>query len=176
MRKLIGLAVALSALAGAPAASAEWKPPTRQTVEQHNVVSDPAACGSYGVEWDIHLKAEITTFFDHQGRRITQVAHITEDNTIKNTVSGLTLRDGPVDFVQTSFYDPETGLREKVLIVGTSVHVVRGTEKLIDRGTLLIDGQTGKILWSIGNVPVRRQMDGSFNTRLALPAFCHILR
>ncbi len=37
------------------------------------------------------------------------VQHITEDNTVRNTVTGLTLPDSPVDFVQTSTFDPETG-------------------------------------------------------------------
>jgi hypothetical protein len=177
MRKLVLLAATVTALAAAaPAAQATWKPPSHTSVTQERVVENATACGTYGVSWDIRLKAEITTFFDGQGRRVSVVQHITEDNTIKNTVTGLTLRDGPVDFLQTAFFDPETGIRERVLITGTSVNVVRGDERLIDRGTLMIDGQTGKILWSIGNVTVRRTMDGSFDTSKALPAFCHILR
>jgi hypothetical protein len=116
------------------------------------------------------------TFFDDQGRRVKLVQHITEDNTVRNTVTGLTLPDSPVDFVQTSTFDPETGLRRHIFVVGTSVTVRRGHEHLVDRGPILIDGQTGRILWSAGPHPVRRLLDGSFDIRRALPAFCDILR
>ena len=60
-------------------------------INQHNVVSDADACGDFGVVWDINLTAVITTYFDKEGRRIRQIAEITEDNTVMNTVSGLTL-------------------------------------------------------------------------------------
>jgi hypothetical protein len=49
------------------------------------------------------------TFFDREGRRTKIVDHVTEDNTVVNTVTGLTLRDGPVNFLQTVTFDPETG-------------------------------------------------------------------
>jgi hypothetical protein len=39
-----------------------------------------------------------------------------------------------------------------------------------------VDGQTGGIIDSIGPHPLRELMDGSFNTALALPGFCDILR
>lgn len=57
-----------------------------------------------------------------------------------------------------------------------SVNVVRGDERLLDAGHLLIDGQTGRILFSAGPHPVRGLLDGSFNIGLALPGFCDILR
>jgi hypothetical protein len=182
MRRFVRLglasAVVLAAVAlGAPAttAGAGGFPPTKQTITQHDVVSDPDACGGYGVVWDINLTGEIWTFFDDQGRRVTQVGHITEDNTIRNTVTGLTLPDSPVDFVQTNVFDPETGRRESIFVVGTSVNVRRGDERLVDRGPILIDGQTGEILFSAGPHPIRELMDGSFDINLALPGFCDIL-
>jgi hypothetical protein len=55
------------------------------------------------------------------------------------------------------------------------VNVRRGNERLVDRGPILIDGQTGEILWSAGPHPARELMDGSFDISLALPAFCDIL-
>ncbi|OLF16238.1 hypothetical protein [Actinophytocola xanthii] len=167
-------AVALFGLA-APAGAAP-PPPTMTETDLQTVHSDPTACGDYGVEWNIDLHADIWTFFDEAGRRVKVVQHITEDNTVRNTVTGLTLPDSPVDFVQTHVFDPETGLRKHTFIVGTSVTVRRGEEHLVDRGPILIDGQTGKILFSAGPHPVREAMDGSFDIRKALPAFCHILR
>lgn len=125
--------------------------------------------------WDINLTADVFTFFDRQGRRTKAILHIREDNTVTNTVTGLTLPDSPVNFVQTEFYDAETGIREKIFVVGTSVNVRRGNERLVDRGTILLDGQTFEILWSAGPHPVRKLLQGNFDLRLALPAFCDIL-
>jgi hypothetical protein len=139
-------------------------------------VANPAACATYGVEWNIDLTSTNWTFTDDQGRRTKLVQHITEDNTVRNTVTGLTLRDGPVNFVQTTTFDPETGLREHILIVGTSAKVRHGNELLIDTGAILIDGQTFEILWSAGPHPLRELLDGSTDISLALPGFCHILR
>ena len=42
-------------------------PPTHREVTAHQVLSDPAACGDYGVSWDINLTADIWTFFDTRG-------------------------------------------------------------------------------------------------------------
>lgn len=162
--------------APAGAASADVTPPTRTETDLQIVHSDPAACGSYGVEWNIDLHSVNLTFVDDAGRRVKLVQHITEDNTVRNTVTGLTLRDSPVDFVQTTTFDPATGLRQHIFIVGTSVNVRRGAEHLVDRGPILIDGQTGRILFAAGPHPVRRLLDGSFDIRRALPGFCHILR
>jgi hypothetical protein len=169
-----GTAVALCGLV-APA-GATPPPPTRTETDLRLTHLDPAACGDYGVEWNIDLHAVNWTFFDEQGRRVKLVQHITEDNTVRNTVSGLTLPDSPVDFVQTSTFDPETGLRQQIFIIGTSVTVRRGNQHLVDRGPILIDGQTGRILFAAGPHPVRRLLDGSFDIRRALPAFCDILR
>lgn len=151
-------------------------PPTRTETDRQFVVADPVACGDFGVEWSINLHSVNWTFFDEQARRVTLAQHITEDNTVRNTVTGLTLADSPVDFLQTSTFNPDTGLRTHIFIVGTSVNVRRGDQHLVDRGPILIDGQTGKILFAAGPHPVRELLDGSFDIRRALPAFCDILR
>ena len=176
MRRSLALtvvaAVSLVSVAVAPAAV----PPTHTTVTQQASLTNPTACGSYGVTWNINLTADIWTFFDDEGRRTKVVQQIHEENTVQNTVTGLTLREGPVNFVQTAFFDPETGARELISISGVSVDVRRGDEHLLDAGYLLIDGQTGEILVSYGPHPVRSLLDGSFNIALALPGFCDILR
>jgi hypothetical protein len=174
--KVFASAVLASFAVAVCAAPALATPPTRQEITDHEVLTNPTACGSYGVTWEINLTGTIWTFFDDQGRRTKQVGHIREDNTITNTVTGLTLREGPDNFVQTNTFDPETGLRERIFIVGISVNVRRGDERLVDRGPILIDGQTGRILWSAGPHPLRELLDGSFDTSLALPGFCDILR
>ncbi len=174
-RPLVAVAAGLSALVVAGTAAA-GVPPTKTTIEQHNVLTNPTACGSYGVQWNINLMNTFWTFVDDQGRLTKRVNHIREDNTVVNTVTGLTLREGPDNFVQTAFFDPETGARELIFIVGTSAIVRRGSELLVDRGPIWIDGQTGEILLAIGPHPLRELMDRSFNTSLALPGFCHILR
>jgi hypothetical protein len=132
--------------------------------------------GTYGVTWNIDLHNVRWTFTDRQGRVVKWVDHMTEDNTIVNTVTQLTLRDGPADFVQTTTFDPETGRREHIFIVGTSVNVRRGRERPVDRGPILIDGRTGRILCEAGPHPIRELLHGSFDSRLALPGFCNILR
>jgi hypothetical protein len=173
-RSLALMVVAVASLVSVAVAAAG--PPTHITVTQQATLTNPTACGSYGVTWNINLTADIWTFFDSEGRRTKVVQQIHEENTVQNTVTGLTLREGPVNFVQTNFYDPETGVRELISIAGVSVNVRRGNEHLLDAGYLLIDGQTGDILVSQGPHPVRELLDGSFNISLALPGFCDILR
>ena len=176
VRTLIAFALCVALIAPATAAQASGWRVEKQTINPPpRTLIDPDACGDYGVEWTINLTGDIYTFFDRQDRRTKVVAHIREDNTVRNTATGLTLRDGPVNFVQTDFFDAETQVREKIFIVGTSVNVRRGNQRLVDRGPILIDGQTGEILWSIGPHPVRELMDGSFDINLALPGFCDIL-
>jgi hypothetical protein len=172
MRKL-ALALLMLAVFAAPASAA---PPTKREFTQQASLVNEAACGTYGVRWNIDLKATQWTFTDDQGRRTKTITYVEEDNTVVNTVTGLTLRDGPVNFVDTTTYDVATNRPDKIFIVGTSVNVRRGRERLIDTGAILIDGATRRILWSAGPHPLRELMDGSANIALALPGFCHILR
>ncbi|HXV33387.1 MAG TPA: hypothetical protein VD769_05200 [Gaiellaceae bacterium] len=166
----------LVAVVAAVAVPASAVPPTTTTTTQQAVLANPTACGSYGVEWRINLTSETKRYFDSQGRLTHIIQHITEDNTIRNTVTGLTLREGPDDFHQTTYFDPETGQRTLIYIRGVSVYVERGDEVLVDKGKIWIDGQTGRIIASTGPHPLRELLDGSFNIALALPGFCDILR
>jgi hypothetical protein len=176
MRRGLLLVVSVVGVVAAFALPAAAVPPTTTTGSQQVTLTNPTACGSYGVEWDINLTVESKTYFDDQGRRTQLIQHIRENNTVRNTVTGLTLQEGPDDFVQTSTFDPETGLRTLVYIRGVSAIVRRGDEVLVDKGKIWIDGQTGRIIRSIGPHPLRELMDGSFNVALALPGFCDILR
>jgi hypothetical protein len=175
MKRSLPLLLATMAVLVA-ASAAHGVPPTHSTQTAQFTLTNPTACGDYGVSWSIDLVSENTTFFDNEGRRTRLVQHISEDNTVQNTVTGLTLRDGPVNFTQTTHFDPTTQTRELISISGVSVNVRRGNKHLLDAGHLLIDGQTGEILFSAGPHPLRELLDGSFNINLALPGFCEILR
>jgi hypothetical protein len=175
MKRLLTAVLAIAALATF-AAPAMAVPPVRSEFDFGGPLTNAGACGSYGVTWNIDGHVERWTFFDREGRRTKIVDHVTEDNTVVNTVTGLTLRDGPVNFLQTVTFDPETGQAQHIFIVGTSAIVRRGREVLVDRGPILIDAQTRRILWSAGPHPLRELLDGSANTALALPGFCDILR
>jgi hypothetical protein len=175
MKKLFVLAV-LAAAVALPVAPAAGIPPVTTVQTQQSVLENPTACGTYGVRWNINLTAVVSRHFDWHGRLWKVTQEITEDNTVVNTATGLTLRDGPVAFTQTTYFDPETGRRELIKIVGTSVYVERGDELLVDRGSITLDGQTLRIIASKGPHPLRELLDGTFNVSLALPGFCHILR
>ena len=60
--------------------------------------------------------------------------------------------------------------------MGTSADVRRGSDRIVDRAPILIEGQTGEILGPAGPHPLRELMGGSFDTRLVLPGFCDFLR
>jgi hypothetical protein len=168
------LLLAAAALAAAVfAAPAVGTPPTRQTVTLRNVVSNPTACGSYGVVWDINLTARITNYFDRQGRRVKQIAHIKEDNTITNTVTGLTLREGPDSFTQTTYFIPN-GPATRIVATGLQARV--GNElKDVGRVVLLpLGGGRFDLVFSAGQHPVREAADLG-TLRDALPAFCAVL-
>ena len=90
------LGTVVAAVLAAPAAATHGGvPPTRTETDLQIVHSNPSACGDYGVEWNIDLHSVNLTFFDDAGRRVKLVQHITEDNTVRNTVTGLTLPDSP---------------------------------------------------------------------------------
>ncbi len=165
------LGMLLAALLAAPASAT---PPTRQTLTLHNVVSNPTACGSYGVVWDINLTVRITNFFNREGRRVKQIAHVKEDNTITNTVTGLTLREGPDSFTQTTYFDPVTGRATRIVATGLQVRV--GNElRDVGRVVLLpLGGGRFDLVFAAGPHPVREAADLG-TLRDALPAFCEVL-
>jgi hypothetical protein len=104
MRKLV-LALLMLAVFAAPVSAA---PPTKRVITQQASLTDATACGTYGVTWNIDLTATEWTFTDDQGRRTKTITYVEEDNTVVNTVTGLTLRDGPVNFVDTTTFDVAT--------------------------------------------------------------------
>jgi len=175
MRRVLVLGL-VAGVAAALAVPALAHPPVRITVSQQTSLVNPTACGTYGVRWNINLTAEQATYFDDQGRRTHVIAHIKENNTVVNTVTGLTLQEGPDDFVQTTYFDPATQRRELIYIRGVAAIVRRGDEVLVDKGKIWIDGQTLQIIDSIGPHPLRELMNGTLNVSLALPGFCNILR
>ncbi len=61
-----------------------------------------------------------------------------------------------MNFVETVTWEPATQVRQNILIVGTSVNVRRGRERLLDTGLVVIDGQTLKITFSLGPHPLRQ--------------------
>jgi hypothetical protein len=176
MRRGLLLVASVVGAVAAVALPAAAVPPTTTTGGQQVTLTNPTACGSYGVEWNIDLTVESKTYFDDQGRRTMLVQDFRELNTVRNTVTGLTLQEGPDEFVQTTTFDPETGRRLLIYIRGVSAIVRRGDEVLVDKGKIWIDGQTGRIIDSTGPHPLRELLDGSFNIALALPGFCDILR
>jgi hypothetical protein len=176
MRRGLLLVASVVGMVAAVALPAAAVPPTTTTGGQQVTLTNPTACGSYGVEWNIDLTVESKTYFDDQGRRTTLIQDFRELNTVRNTVTGLTLQEGPDEFVQTTTFDPETGRRLLIYIRGVSAIVRRGDEVLVDKGKIWIDGQTGRIIDSTGPHPLRELLDGSFNIALALPGFCDILR
>jgi hypothetical protein len=46
-------------------------------------------------------------------------------------------------------------------LLGASADVRRVSPRIVGRGPILIDGQTGEILWSAGPHPLREPMNGS---------------
>jgi hypothetical protein len=174
MRRLIALAaVVCGVVALAPAASAA-EPTILRDVVVHNVVSNPTACGDFGVVWDITITADVFTFFDADGVRVRQVVHLKEDNTITNTVTGLTLREGPDSLIQTTYF-AENGLTiDHITAVGLQARV--GNElRDVGRVVLLpLGGGRFDLVFAAGPHPAREAADDG-TLADALPAFCEVL-
>jgi len=174
MRRLLAPAVAAIAAAALAAPAFADEPTILRDVQVHQVVSDPAACGDFGVVWDINITADVFTFFDADGVRVRQVVHIQEDNTITNTVTGLTLREGPDSFTQTTYFQPGGLLVDYIVATGLQARV--GNE-IMDVGRVVLEPLGGgrfDLVFAAGQHPVREAADDG---RLvdALPAFCGVL-
>jgi hypothetical protein len=172
--RVLALAIAgLAAVTLAAPASAS-RPTIVRDVQINNVISDPTACGDYGVVWDINIEADIYTFFDNDGVRVRQMIHIKEDNTITNTVTGLTLREGPDSFTQTTYFQPGGVLVDYIVATGLQAKV--GND-LIDVGRVVLvpaGGGTFDLVFSAGLHPLRELTDGG-TIADALPGFCDVL-
>jgi hypothetical protein len=175
-RTLLAAAAVVASVAFVPPALGT--PPTRLTVTQESTVDNPTACGSYGVLWDINLTARITNYFNSQGRRVRQTAHIKEDNTISRIsttgeIVGPTLREGPDSFTQTIYFNPNGTINR---IVATGLQARVGNEvKDVGRVVLLpLGGGRFDLVFAAGQHPVREAADLG-TLRDALPAFCDVL-
>ena len=174
MKRLSALAVAgLAAVALAVPARAD-EPTVLRDVQVHQVVSDADVCGDFGVVWDINITADIFTFFDSNGVRLRQVIHIQEDNTITNTVSGLTLREGPDSFTQTTYFLPGGVGVDYIVATGLQANV--GNE-VQDVGRVVLEPLgMGRfdLVFAAGPHPVREAADDG-TLADALAGFCDVL-
>ena len=170
-RRVVLLALAAIA-AAALAAPALADPPTR--VE--NVVQDPpplvetTPCGV--LSWDIRLVADITTFYDKDGRVVRQVAHVKEDNTITNLTTGESFREGPDSFTQTTYFNPD-GTVNRIVATGLAANVQGEQFKDVGRVVLVPIG-FGRVdlVFAAGQHPLREAADGGRPVRDAIKGFC----
>jgi hypothetical protein len=173
MKPLVALA-AVSAVAAILAAPAAADAPTIQRdVQLMQVVQNPTACGDFGVIWRINITADVYTYFDANGVRTRQVVYIKEDNTIENTVTGLTLREGPDSLIQTTYFN-ENGTIDHIVAVGLQARVGNDLRDVGRVVLLPLGAGRFDLVFAAGQHPVREAADDG---RLvdALPAFCGVL-
>ena len=163
--------IAVAAL-GLTAATASAVPPQHFTAQPPTrIVQDTGQACGFPVRWTIDLTVEGTNFFDSEGRLVRQQAHIHEDNTITNLATGLTLREGPDAFTQTTYFNPD-GTVSHFVATGLAANVQDGNLKDVGRVAWLPG--TNEIVFSAGPHPVREAIEfGNFQT--ALGAFCDVL-
>ena len=138
------------AAAGALAAPASAVPPTRQTIEQHNVVQDNGEACGFPVRWTIDLQVERTRFFDADGTLVRIIDQVREDNTVENLTTGFVLREGPDAFQQMITFEGGTA---QVAVNGLALNL-QG-ERLKDVGRVVIENQL--IVFSAGPHSVRER-------------------
>jgi hypothetical protein len=173
MQRLLTLA-AVSLAAAILAAPAAADPPTVQRdVQLMQVVQNPTACGDFGVIWRINITADVYTFFNSDGVRTRQVVHIKEDNTIQNTVTGLTLREGPDSLIQTTYFN-ENGTINRIVAVGLQARVGNDLRDVGRVVLLPLGGGRFDLVFAAGQHPAREAADGG-TLADALPAFCGVL-
>jgi hypothetical protein len=174
MKRLLVLAAAVLAAAAVAAPAHADEPTIVRDIPIHNVISDPDVCGDFGVIWDINLTVDVFTFFDSDGVRVRQLAHVRENNTITNTVTGLTLQEGPDSFLQTTYFLPGgTGVD---YIVATGLQARVGNE-LRDVGRVVLEPLGGgrfDLVFAAGPHPVREAADDGTLVD-ALAGFCDVL-
>ena len=170
-RLAVSVSVAAALTWAAPAAQAA--PPQRISVDPPpNIVRDNGEACGFPVEWAIDIASvEGHNFFDQEGRRVRQVVHIKEDNTITNLESGLTLREGPDSFTQTIIWN-ESGQIEQIIATGLAANVF-GTG-LKDVGRVAWLPGTNEIVFNAGQHSLREAMQGG-TFQDALAAFCDVL-
>jgi hypothetical protein len=166
-RAILGLVVVTALGQAAPAGAVE---PVHFSLDPPAMtVQDPDACG-FGVAWTIDLSVEGTRFFDQEGNLVRVQAHIKEENTITNLTTGLTLREGPDSFMQTTIINPD-GSR---LFIATGLAANVFGEQLKDVGRVVWLPGTNEIVFAAGPHSVREALEfGTFQD--ALTAFCDVL-
>jgi hypothetical protein len=174
MKRLLVLAAAVLAAAAVAAPAHADEPTIVRDIPIHNVISDADVCGDFGVIWDINLRVDVFTFFDSDGVRVRQLAHVRENNTITNTVTGLTLQEGPDSFLQTTYFLPGgTGVD---YIVATGLQARVGNE-LRDVGRVVLEPLGGgrfDLVFAAGPHPIREAADDGTLVD-ALAGFCDVL-
>jgi hypothetical protein len=166
---LVLAAVALSAAALAAPALAD-APIRLPTLTLTNVVTGATPCGT--LRWEIHLVVERANFVDSEGNLVRQIAHVTEDNTITNLTTGESFREGPDNFIQTIYFNPDRTVNR---IVATGLQARVGNE-LMDVGRVVLlplGGGRFDLVFAAGPHPVREAADDRTITD-ALPAFCAV--
>jgi hypothetical protein len=173
MKRLLGLAAVslVAAILAAPAAANE--PTILRDVQLMQVVQNPTACGDFGVIWRINITADVYTFFDSEGVRTRQVVHIKEDNTIENTVTGLTLREGPDSLIQTTYFNAN-GTVDRIVAVGLQARVGNDLRDVGRVVLLPLGGGRFDLVFAAGQHPAREAADDG-TLADALPAFCGVL-
>ena len=163
-------AIAVSAFGATPATAV---PPQQiPLTEVHNPVQDQGEACGFPVLWDIRLTLEGWNFFDNDGNLVRQQLKIREDNTITNLDTGLTLREGPDSFMQTTVLNPDGSVAE-LIATGLAANV-QGDEPLKDVGRVVWLPGTNEIVFSAGPHPVRESIEfGTFTD--ALRSFCDAL-
>lgn len=162
------LAVALSGTGTAVAV-----PPNRTTVDPPlTIVQDNGEACGFPVRWAIDISAvDITDFYDSEGRRVRQQAHITEDNTITNLETGFTLSEGPDHFMQTVYFGDD-GRPTHFVATGLAANVF-GTD-VKDVGRVVWLPGTNEVVFSAGKHDLREAIElGTFAN--ALVVFCDVL-
>lgn len=173
MKRLLALAAVSLAAAVLPAPAAADLPTVLRDVQLMQVVQNPTACGDFGVIWRINITADIYTFFDSDGVRTRQVVHIKEDNTVQNTVTGLTLREGPDSLIQTTYFN-ENGTVDRIVAVGLQARVGNDLRDVGRVVLLPLGGGRFDLVFAAGQHPAREAADDG-TLADALPAFCGVL-
>jgi hypothetical protein len=162
----IALGLMAATAAAVPPQHFAQDPPAR-------IVQDTGQACGFPVRWTIDISVQGTNFFDSEGRLIRQQAHIREDNTITNLATGLTLREGPDSFMQTTYFNPD-GTISHFVATGLAANVQAEGMNLKDVGRVIWLPGTNEIVFSAGPHPVREAIEfGDFQTALA--AFCEVL-
>jgi hypothetical protein len=170
LRRAVLLAAAATALTAGPAAA---NPPTRTEVVQDRTIVEATECGV--LSWDIHLVADVTTFVNREGIKVREVAHVKEDNTITNLITGETFREGPDSFTQTTYFNPDESV-DRIVATGLAANVQGEQFKDVGRVVLVPIGTTGRVdlVFAAGPHPLREAADEGRPVRDAIEGFCSL--